>query len=421
MDHTKLDPNQRMDKRAPARRKHFTEVNVLTLKPDRLKQYLIWDQGTGAARGLGILVSPTGTKSYRCSYYFPGSAKAHFRNLGRVGELSLDQARALCHTTRAMARSGEDPKSDSPTRSDNFKAAVENYIQLEQVGKQVNRSAGETRNLMLNHCRGWLGRPIATIRSGEIQNLLQLIRDGDGEKGLKPRPYVANRLYSHLKTLFTWCASSGSIKVSPMINMSKPWNGAKPRDRAWFKKTAADDAIRSLWRCADDIGGDQGRYLKLMILTGKRKTALSHMLWEEIDETWFWDAPPSEAKNKRLNGVPLPRLAQRALNPRQNQGPVFGGVNLDALQAKIRTASGITDFFWHGVRHLAETKTAELRDAQGRSVIPPHIRDLLFDHAIKRGSGAGYDHHDYKLEMADAMEAWSMYVEGLVQRQSIAA
>ena len=60
---------------AKRNRKALTKQNDNTLKPKRLKQYLIWDEGTGAARGLAILVSPTGTKSYRCAYYFPGIQK----------------------------------------------------------------------------------------------------------------------------------------------------------------------------------------------------------------------------------------------------------------------------------------------------------------------------------------------------------
>jgi integrase len=185
------------------------------------------------------------------------------------------------------------------------------------------------------------------------------------------------------------------------------------RDRGWFKKDAADSAIKSLWKAADEIGGNEGRYTKLMILLGKRKTALANLNWEEIDATWFWDAPAS-GTNKRLHGVPLPVLAQRVLGSRQQQGKVFGTINLDRLQREIRKRTDLKDFFWHGLRHLAETKCAALKDAQERPLILPHIRDLLFDHSTKRGAGKGYDHHDYVSEMRSAMEAWADHVEGLV-------
>jgi hypothetical protein len=93
--------------------------------------------------------------------------------------------------------------------------------------------------------------------------------------------------------------------------------------------------------------------------------------------------------------VPLSTLTQSVIGKRQSQGYVFPGpvesthyTDDGVLHRKVRRESGITDFFPHALRHTAETKLAELR-------IPPHIRDLLFDHVPMRGSGARYDHYEY--------------------------
>ncbi len=154
-----------------------------------------------------------------------------------------------------------------------------------------------------------------------------------------------------------------------MIGIEKPWNGAKPRQRDWFRGRAADDAIKALWKTADHLDAVEGAYLKLLLLTGKRKSALANMQWQEVDCTWFWDAPRPNKKNKRLHNIPLPTLAQRVLHPRRDRGYVFPGedeghiyVNGMGLQTKIKRASGMDDFFFHGARHLAETKLAELTD-----------------------------------------------------------
>jgi integrase len=384
---------------------------VLKLRPKKGKQFLVWDQGTDAARGLAILVSPTGTKSYRAVYYFPGSVKPHYVHLGRVGEITLEEAREQTRRSRNQAKRGIDPRG-SLDHSDSFKTVVEDWIKHEQIGSARNKSALETQTVILNNCAEWLPRSVATIRYEEIQKLLWLIRDGDEARSLKPRPYLANRLHSHLKSLFGWCVPA-KLKASPMATMKKPLKKVQARDRTWFKNEAADNAIKSLWKAADDLGGDEGRYLKLAIILGKRKTALANMKWDEIDTTYFWDAPPS-GTNKRLHGVPLPVLVQEALGPRQQHGKVFGTINLNSLQQKIRDHTDLKDFFWHGLRHLAETKCAALKDAEERPLIPPHIRDLLFDHSTKRGAGKGYDHHDYLPEMRSAMEAWAGYVDGLV-------
>jgi integrase len=235
------------------------------------------------------------------------------------------------------------------------------------------------------------------------------IRDGDGDR--KGTPYLANRVYSHLRHFFTSCVRRKIITVSPMAEMPRPWNGEKPRDLHWFKGEAADDAVKKIWKAADEIGGVEGRFIKMLVLTGKRPgpgSGLADMRWENIaGAAWFWDAPPSPAKNKRRHAIHLPKLAQRVLHPRQQQGDVFPHIHFSKLQKRVKELTGMQDFIFHGIRHLVETKAAELK-------IAPHIRDLLLDHVPARGAGAGYDHHSYEGETREAIELWSSYVERLV-------
>jgi integrase len=394
--------------------KRFDEDNVLTL-PAKRRQYMAWDTGTDAARGLGILISPTGTRSYRVVYYFPGSSKPHSMHLGRVGEMTLADARKRARAAREKSREGIDPKGDDVTKSSDFKSAVEDYVRHEQIGRRGNATANECRRILWKACADWHHRPVATIRVQEIDAMLCAIRDGDGDH-TKPRPYQANKVYGLLRTFFDWCAKPtvGKVKTSPMIGIDKPFDREQPRDR-FFK----DDEIKAIWRAANKIGGIEGKFLKMLLLTGKRKGALSHMRWEEIDNTWFWEPPKSEHRNKRLHPIPLPSLAQRVLGSRQQRGYVFPGpvegtnyIDDGVLHRRVRRESKIDDFFPHALRHTAETQMAKLG-------IAPHVRDLLFDHRSARGAGAGYDHHSYGKEMRDAMEIWSRHIAGLVQPKAV--
>ena len=397
-------------KRKPRNRKKFDEHSVKTL-PTKRRQYMAWDAGTDAARGLGVLISPTGTKSYRVVFYYPGSSKPHSMHLGRVGEMTLEKARELAEAARKKAREGNDPKADDLTKSDDFATAVEDYIQRWQIGKRGNATADECRRILLRAGEEWKHRPVGTIRAQEIDKLLCTIRDGDGN-GRKPARYLANKAYSQLRTFFDWCAKPaiGKIKISPMIGLDKPFDGEAPRDRSFN-----DDEIKAIWRTANKIGGVEGRFLQTLLLTGKRKGALSRMKWEHINGSWFWNPPQSESrKNKRLLPVPLSTLTQSVLGTRQAEGYVFAGrveatpyADDGPLRKKVRRESGIEDFFPHHLRHTVETKLAELR-------VPPHIRDLLLDHQPQRGSGARYDHHEYGDEMREAIEAWANYVAVLV-------
>src|SRR4051812_39451332 len=86
------DPKSKRSK-LPARRLNFNERNVLKLKVND-RQHFVWDAGTGAARGLAVLVQPTGTATFMCSYRFAGSPKLYYRSIGRVGAVTVEEARA---------------------------------------------------------------------------------------------------------------------------------------------------------------------------------------------------------------------------------------------------------------------------------------------------------------------------------------
>ena len=331
--------------------------------------------------------------------------------------MSLDEARKQCRADRAKASSGIDPQvSHGP---DEFEATVREYIRREQVGARKNVSAPAVERLLLRECAEWKRRPVGSIIPREIQALLELTRDGNNTQ--RGRPYLANSLYDRLLTFFTWCAKPmiGKLPTSPMVGIDKPFQGQQRRQRDWFKGKQADEVIKTLWAAAPKLAPIEGQYLKLMIIVGKRKTALASMKWEELDDDWFWNAPPG-SRNKRLHGVPLPTLAQRILHPRKDKGYVFPGdddghlkVQNAKFEVKIKRAAGMDEFFFHGVRHLAETKLAELK-------VAPHIRDLLFDHVPARGSGQAYDHHHYRDEMLVALELWAAHIERLVQPEGVA-
>lgn len=135
---------------------------------------------------------------------------------------------------------------------------------------------------------------------------------------------------------------------------------------------------------------------------------------EEKDDGLFWNAPPGH-KHKRNHPVPLSKLAAGVLKDIKRDGQHvfpghFEGTLLGAgthMQKRVQKVSGIDDWFLHACRHTVETKLAGLR-------VLPHIRDLLLDHAPVRGSGKGYDHHDYEEETREAIELWANYIGRLV-------
>ena len=409
--------------------KRLTAQAVAKVKPKASRQEI----PDAVLPGLYLVVQPSGAKSWAVRYRFHG--KPQKLTVGRYPVFELAKAREEAQAVLQEVEKGRDPKAARQaataakrTAPETFREAVDDYIDRYQIGQRGNATAEEVRRTLLREAglridgRGddrrervvhpkWIKYPVAEIDARMIRRRLEEVRDGTDSEDA--RPYLANRLYSYLSRFYAWAAEPGIEKVpaSPMTGLKKPWDQEESRQR-----TFSDDELRAIWQAADNLNTYRAAFLRLLILTGKRKRALAAMRWDELDGDGVW-TPQTDgrrrARNKRTHATPLPARAQAILAelPRVDGNPhVFAGrlagKPLDAgpaLQHAIQDASGVSDFYPHALRHTVETRLAEL-------AIPPHVRDLVLDHAPARGAGAGYDHHQYRQEMRDALEAWSRCV-----------
>jgi integrase len=423
----------------------LTTETVRSAKPPETGQRLIWDGDAkhGGVTGFGLRITAAGAKTFILNYRFNDPADTARKNnqyrfaigpaktTARGGGWAVDEARKEADRWRKLIDRGEThPLAERKGRQEavkaareaqTFKAALDDYITHEQIGRKGNATALAVKNAITRNCDDWLDRPVASITPAEIGKLLRMVRDGDEKKGLKPRPYLANRLHAYLATFFRYCAKPdvAMIPASPIVGIDRPWEGEEVRDRVF-----SDREIKAIWRAADEIGGTGGAFCKVLLLTGKRKGALSAMRWNELDDDGLWSPPVDNGRRKRtkrLHGVPLPVLAQRILRPlRPRDGNKSASPNVfpgrvhgthlypgSDLSDAIKRKSGVSDFFYHALRHTLETRLAELG-------VLPHVRDLILDHAPVRGAGKGYDHWTYRNEMAAALDLWAERVEKIV-------
>ena len=391
---------------------------------------IYYDLHPDSPRGFGIRVTSNSARSFILRYV--AEHKEHRYTIGAFPELGTERARKEANRLKAqisLSNGVDHPMADrknalakhkARATAETYKDAVEDYVQREQIGRKGNATAAEVKQRLLADGALWLDRPLAEIGDSEIYRHLEEIRDGNptASPPTRPRRYLANRLHSYLRTFFKWCASPGVKKIdgSPMVDMARPWCGEEPRTRFF-----GDNELDAIWRAADEIDGVAGAYIKVAMLTGKRRSALASMKWSELDSSGVWTPARRSGegkRNKRLHSVPLPRLALSILEGIRPTEPITDnvfpgrtkGTHLDpgsTLQRKIRKIAGIDDFILHALRHTVETRLAELR-------IAPHIRDLLLDHAPARGAGAGYDHYHYTDEMREALEVWANHISEVV-------
>ncbi|MCP1335155.1 tyrosine-type recombinase/integrase [Futiania mangrovi] len=362
--------------------------------------------------------------------------RTHKLTVGPYPAIELAEAREEARAALRDVDRGEDPKLKREaagiarrTAPETYREAVEDYHTRYQVGQRGNATAGEVLRALLKegglrvskdgHERivhpKWINRPVADIDARAIRKRLEEIRDG--REGEEPRPYMANRAFAYWSRFFAWAAEPGIEKVplSPMIGLKKPWDGEESRSRVFN-----DDELKALWQSCDKLPAHRGAFVRLLMLTGKRKRALAGMRWADVDEAGIW-TPPTDprrrARTKRQHPITLPQRTREILAslPRDPENPfVFVGRHKGRplypgsdLQEAVQEASGVPDFYFHALRHTVETRLAVLK-------IPPHVRDAALDHVPARGAGAGYDHHDYREEVAGALEKWSREVGRLI-------
>lgn len=397
--------------KAKATRKTFTETNVLKL-PVKPVQHFVWDAGTEAARGLAVLVNPTGTKTYFVNYRFPGSKRLHYMKIARVGDISLTKAREKAREARKLAFENKDPKASDPNRSDSFEAVFTDYIQREQIGLKKNKSAMETQGVVLFNCAEFKPRAVATIAYREVSKLLADIRDG--KDGGKPRPSVAARVFSHLSDFFKWCVREQIINENPIAAMVSPGK-VQARDRFY-----TDDELRAIWQAADKLAPMEGSYTKLMMLLAVRKDELALAKWSEFDsrdEPTLFTVPTERVKmkaqsklkkKKPVYKVPLPPLAQRLVKGLHRDGDlVFPGLQAEKLMAKLVKLGAPQDFIWHTYRHTATTWL----ETQGRT---EWERGLVLNHSGSGSVTSDYS-HGYPIDLKhELMEQWAAHIEGLL-------
>ena len=427
--------------------KMLTVAAVEKLKPAKARR----EVPAGGVTGFYLVIQPSGSKSWAFRYRNT-DGKPRKVTMGQWPAMELDDARAHALELWRRAKKGEDLVATAKAEREaeaqitaaeeaaaaaavTYEAAVEDYVRRYQIGTKGNARAAEVKRVLLKEGSDWIDKPVRSITAKDIRALLEAIRDGDddpqdGDDKQAPRPYLANRTYSYLRTFFGWCAEPGIELVddNPMVGLKAPWDGESVRDRVF-----TDDELKALWRAGGALWGPdepipaadatvryQGAFLRCLLILGKRKNTLAAMRHDEIDEDGVWRPPQParrRARNKRDHAVPVPVVVRQIIAslPRRDGNPfVFvgrrTGGHIDPgtpLQQQIQEMSGVADFFYHATRHTIETRLAEFE-------VPPHIRDLLLDHAPARGSGAGYDHHSYVKEMRDALTRWADHITGLI-------
>jgi integrase len=278
----------------------------------------------GKCQGLYLVIQPSGAKSWAVRYRYAGRkltlgpALALERGDAEPdrdpvldGGLTLAAARKLATDALHKLAKDIDPAqekrqhkaSSEETRAKLAGDTVENLKArfIERYAKRQNRSWKQTEwifdKLVLP---AWKGRTVHDITKRDVIDLVESIE--------RDRPILANRVLAAVRKWFNWLAARDVINASPCAGVVPPAK-EKARDRR-----LSDGEIKALWSACDKreqdggggIGEPFGSFVRLLLLTGQRRSEVAGIQWSEIDEgKRLWTLPGERTKNKQAHVVPL--------------------------------------------------------------------------------------------------------------------
>jgi integrase len=362
--------------------------------------------------GFGLRLRRAGSRTWVYQYWLGDRSRR--MTLGKWPKLSAKQARDLVDVLAAKVALGQDPaeeKIQNRTRKETFGEIAGDYLAA-QATRLRPRSLEEVRRHLNDHATPLHGLPIAKMQRRDVAELLTAIAAGSG-------PVAANRVRSSISAMFHWAMKAGIAESNPAAFTNK--EGERPRSRV-----LSVGELRDIWTALPE--GDYGSILKLLILTGQRRTEIGDLRWSEIDpKRGVICLPPERVKNTRRHTIPMSEAVRsivRAIPKTEGRDFVFGygtgGFSgwsrcKERLDATInaRRKKPMDPWTIHDLRRTAATMMA---DDLG---VLPFVVEAVLNHASGRSGVAGvYNLAKYEKVMQSALTAWAKCVAEIVRENA---
>lgn len=406
-----------------------------------------------AEPGLFLWITPNGTRSWMAIYRLPdkeGKRTARRKKaLGRWPAVRVTDARERAREIMAMAAEGIDPdlkeqeaqaaaeREEAEKRAGAFRAVAEAYVQAMKAGQLVGgrkRPVTQTtaiarERLLAQRVLPDLGQhPLSEITTPMVARLLTRLEKEGGPVDETLKVIRGTFNFARARGLF-----HGTVPTVGMTNRQPPKK---------VTRSLTDDELRDIWTACEQQGWPFGSIIRLLMLTGQRKTEIAAMRWQEVD----WDRrllilPAERVKNRAgAHEVPLsePALAIlkqalsacEALARPDEQGarvkptdlvfpsdtgttPISGWNKLKAKLDRLvkGNRAGVTDEEWDLVlgrgfarKDLQPVKEGALAKIEGADLEPWRIHDLRHTFITRTRDGE---------ENADGEVVWSAPIDVL--------
>jgi integrase len=413
-------------------RKVLTPLAVKAAKPKRnvageLVRAEYPDRGCA---GLYLIVQASGLKSWALRYRFNGITRK--LTIGAVAEheapelinaFTLAGARKAAAAARHRVEQGIDPavekqaarsasaKLAAQRAADSVEALAEQFLRLYAKPNTRPRTYKQTNDVLSRLVLlAWRGRTVHDIRRRDV---IALVDEIAGQCG----PHMAGKALAVLNRWFSWLVSRDVIAVSPSLGVERPARNI-PRERVFD-----DVEIATLWKaCGEE--GVFGAFVRVLLLTGCRRSEANNMRWSEINQAErLWQLPRERTKNGVPHAVPLAPQAWDIISEQPKYAVcdfVFTNDGHRAIGGFSRSKHNLderTKFARPWTLHDARRSCAS---AMQRLGIRAEVIERCLNHrsGVYRGISGVYQRDDMLEAKRDAFAAWGQHIEQLVRGES---
>ncbi|EFB2463350.1 DUF4102 domain-containing protein [Escherichia coli] len=414
---------------------------IASLIPPVGKNRIVVSVKSKAGAGLYIESrSGSQTKSWLYRPYLNG--KQIKITLGAYPAMTLAQAREAHAEAIELVKQGIDPRYVRKTEKSNneqmpiFSELWENWLSFRETSKPIGaRTLADYKGTYRRHLEQGLGSVrVCDLSRSYLFAHLSKVRQSSAE-GVRKGLIILNMALDH-------ATLQGLIELNPARLLKPAMFGAsmaKPRER-WLSQ----DELQRLWKTLEEATAGGGSVstggkgiassvvlshaiantLKLIILTGVRRSEAVKMRWDQINGD-RWTIP--ETKNGKSHVVTLHPLALSILKKQRiisegafvfestsNQGfPITGDAVTRALERlRKKYLAELEPFSPHDLRRSVATGCAEYLDA------PERLIERLLNHIPKDRLIRTYQVGQQAEKLRSLFLSWGDFVERYVAQSA---
>ncbi|MDE0343646.1 MAG: tyrosine-type recombinase/integrase [Deltaproteobacteria bacterium] len=330
------------------KRRRLTDANVARLTP-AVREYTVWDTRHA---GLGVRVRPSGHRSF--VYRRKGESDARRITLGSAVLMGVEEARARCLEIETGARSDRPEGGSVPTFGD-FVAGP-GQVCIDRCKPSTQKAERWMLSARLLPAFGSL--PVNRIAPANVHRWF--------DEYSRTAPGGANRALGLLRRILNQAVACGHLDTNPARGVKR---NPRPKPTRFLSREEIQLLHRALDRhaAARPSRARQADIIRLLLLTGCRKSEIVTMRWQDLDGGTLNLADAKTGPRKVLLNAPARAILER--QPRSGSVYVFPS----PLDPRRPMSSGLP--LWYRVRKEARIEDVRLHD----------LRHTFASHAVLQG------------------------------------